>query len=146
MIQPTAKQWNNSRETTAKTAGNRDISEKGYRYNMNTKDTSNQIKPERNGKVIETGDYILIGDYMVSETQKYMLCKRNPKSNKPADYLIQIQPEEGYISSLYSEVYDSWTNTQEPASGVYRFDYSQDIYRLEIEREADLASIEKEGI
>ena len=108
--------------------------------------TSNRLKAERNGKNIETGTYTLRGNYMISETQKYMLCKRKPKSNKPADYLIQIQPEEGYISSLYSEVYDSWTNTQDPASGVYRFDSEQDIYRLEIDRETGQASIEKECI
>jgi len=94
---------------------------------------------------IETGNYTLRGNYLIGKKQTFLLCKRKPKNNKPVDYLLQVKPDKGYISSVYPDTYNAIENWQQGIDGVYRFDANTNIYRLEIDRKKEQASIEKEG-
>jgi len=70
---------------------------------------------------METGEFPLLGNQFIAGGNKYVFRQRKKATvNKPVDYLLQLQPEVEYISSLFP------TGEQ----GLYTFDYKRKVFVL----------------
>ena len=70
---------------------------------------------------METGEFPLMGNQFVAGGNKYVFKQRKQATvNKPVDYLLQLQPQVEYISSLFP--------TGE--EGLYTFDYKRQVFVL----------------
>lgn len=70
---------------------------------------------------METGEFPLLGNQFIAGGNKFVFRKRKKATvNKPVDYLLQLQPEVEYISSLFP--------TGE--EGLYTFDYKRQVFVL----------------
>ena len=51
---------------------------------------------------METGEFPLMGNQFIAGGSKYVFRQRKKATvNKPVDYLLQLQPQVEYISSLF---------------------------------------------
>lgn len=70
---------------------------------------------------METGEFPLMGNQFIAGGSKYVFRQRKKATvNKPVDYLLQLQPEVEYVSSLFP--------TGE--EGLYTFDYKKQVFVL----------------
>ena len=70
---------------------------------------------------METGEFPLLGNQFIAGGNKYVFRQRKKATvNKPVDYLLQLQPEVEYVSSLFP------TGEQ----GLYTFDYKRKVFVL----------------
>ena len=70
---------------------------------------------------METGEFPLLGNQFIAGGNKFVFRKRKKATvNKPVDYLLQLQPQVEYISSLFP--------TGE--EGLYTFDYKRKVFIL----------------
>lgn len=70
---------------------------------------------------METGEFPLLGNQFIAGGNKYVFRQRKKATvNKPIDYLLQLQPEVEYVSSLFP------TGEQ----GLYTFDYQRKVFVL----------------
>jgi hypothetical protein len=70
---------------------------------------------------METGEFPLLGNQFIAGGNKYVFRQRKKATvNKPIDYLLQLQPEVEYVSSLFP------TGEQ----GLYTFDYKRKVFVL----------------
>ncbi|MDD3546389.1 MAG: hypothetical protein PHG96_13675 [Kiritimatiellae bacterium] len=71
--------------------------------------------------IMETGEFPLMGNQFIAGGSKYVFRQRKKATvNKPVDYLLQLQPEVEYVSSLFP--------TGE--EGLYTFDYKKQVFVL----------------
>ena len=70
---------------------------------------------------METGEFPLLGNQFIAGGNKFVFRQRKKATvNKPIDYLLQLQPEVEYVSSLFP------TGEQ----GLYTFDYKRKVFVL----------------